>query len=276
MSNKEEFAAGSRQWEAADRSDDPDASGSALSLRLPTACCLPPADFRVVLFDIDGTLIKAVRRPEYRGRMRQMLLDVFGTCGRIAEVDFGGKTDLAIYREALECEGVTPEFIREQLPRLGQVMVDMLYDLASTGEVFRLCPGVAELLEALSKDPRFVPSLLTGNVERLAEAKLRVSGIWHYFRRRGAFGSDAEERDHLPAIAAQRINEHLGHALAPDRFVIVGDTPRDIKCARYFGARIVAVASGQHTSDQLEPFAPDALLRDLSDTEAVLNLLARI
>src|SRR5215216_4969560 len=239
MSNKEEFAAGSRQWEAADRLDDPDASGSALSLRLPTACCLPPADFRVVLFDIDGTLIKAVRRPEYRGRMRQMLLDVFGTCGRIAEVDFGGKTDLAIYREALECEGVTPEFIREQLPRLGQVMVDMLYDLASTGEVFRLCPGVAELLEALSKDPRFVPSLLTGNVERLAEAKLRVSGIWHYFRRRGAFGSDAEERDHLPAIAAERINEHVGHTLAPGNFIIVGDTPRDIKCARHFGARVV-------------------------------------
>ncbi|HEX8184709.1 MAG TPA: HAD hydrolase-like protein [Blastocatellia bacterium] len=231
---------------------------------------------RVILFDIDGTLIKAVRRPEYRGRMRQMLLDVFGTCGRIAEVDFGGKTDLAIYREALECEGVTPEFIREQLPRLEQIMVDMLYELAGTGEVFRLCPGVRELLDALSGDPRFVSSLLTGNVERLAEAKLRVSGIWHYFRGRGAFGSDAEERDHLPAIAAQRISEHLGQSLDPHQFVIVGDTPRDIKCARHFGARVVAVASGQHTLDQLSQSAPDALLRDLSETESVLNLLARI
>jgi len=231
---------------------------------------------RVILFDIDGTLIKAVRRPEYRGRIRQMLLDIFGTCGRIAEVDFGGKTDLMIYREALECEGVTPEFIREQLPRLEQVMVDMLYEMASTGEVFRLCPGVRELLDALSEDRRFVSSLLTGNVERLAEAKLRVSGIWHYFRGRGAFGSDAEERDHLPAIAAERLNEHLGQALDPHRFVIVGDTPRDIKCARHFGARVVAVASGQHTLDQLSQYEPDALFPDLSDTKAVLNLLANI
>lgn len=236
----------------------------------------PAADVRVILFDIDGTLIKAVRRPEYRGRMRQMLLDIFGTCGRISEVDFGGKTDLAIYREALECEGVTAELIREQLPRLEQVMVDMLYDLASTGEVFRLCPGVRELLDALADDSRFVSSLLTGNVERLAEAKLRVAGIWHYFRDRGAFGSDAEERDHLPAIAAGRINERLGQTLDPHRFIIVGDTPRDIKCARHFGARVVAVASGQHTVDQLSEFAPDAMLRDLSDTEAVLNLLAGI
>ncbi|HWP42634.1 MAG TPA: hypothetical protein VNO14_05325, partial [Blastocatellia bacterium] len=62
---------------------------------------------RVLLFDIDGTLIRAVRRPEYRGRIRQLLIDVFGTCGRISEVDFAGKTDLAIYREALECEGIT-------------------------------------------------------------------------------------------------------------------------------------------------------------------------
>ena len=231
---------------------------------------------RVILFDIDGTLIKAVRRPEYRGRIRQMLLDIFGTCGRIAEVDFGGKTDLMIYREALECEGVTPDFIREQLPRLEQVMVDMLYEMASTGEVFRLCPGVRELLEALNEDHRFVSSLLTGNVERLAEAKLRVSGIWHYFRGRGAFGSDAEERDHLPAIAAERLNEHLGQTLDPQRFIIVGDTPRDIKCARHFGARVVAVASGQHTLDQLSRHEPDALFADLSDTKAVLNLLPRI
>ncbi|MFY9573475.1 MAG: hypothetical protein WAV20_18920, partial [Blastocatellia bacterium] len=69
---------------------------------------LHAAGIRVVLFDIDGTLIKTVRRGEYRGLIHSMLLDVFGTCGRISEVDFAGKTDLAIYREALECEGVTP------------------------------------------------------------------------------------------------------------------------------------------------------------------------
>ncbi len=236
----------------------------------------PTSDFRVLLFDIDGTLIRAARRPEYRGRMKQLLVDVFGTCGRIAEVDFGGKTDLSIYREALECEGVTPERIREELPRLEAAMVSLLEEMAATGEVFHLCAGVRDLLEALKGDARFLPSLLTGNVERLAEAKLRVAGIWHYFRGRGAFGGDAEERDHLPAIAAERICDHLGSRLAPDRFVIVGDTPRDIKCARHFGARALAVASGMFSFDQLRQHSPDALLDDLSDTRAVISLLAEI
>lgn len=234
------------------------------------------ADPRIILFDIDGTLITAVRRPEYRGRIRSMLEDVFGTCGRISDVDFGGKTDLLIYREALECEGVTPDQIREQLPLMESRMVALLEEMASTGEVYRLCAGVRELLDVLVGDARFIASLLTGNVERLAEAKLRVAGINHYFQKRGAFGSDAEERDHLPAIAAERINGHMGLTLAPERFIIVGDTPRDIKCARHFGARVLAVATGQHTVEQLKSHAPDALLEDLSDTESVISLLAEI
>ena len=228
------------------------------------------------MFDIDGTLIRAVRRPEYRGAMREILIDVFGTFGRIGEVDFGGKTDLAIYREALESEGVSFETILERLPLVETAMVELMERMAITGEVYNLCSGVGELLESISADERFVPSLLTGNVERLAEAKLRVSGIWHYFRVRGAFGSDAEERDHLPAIAAERMNAHLGLTLLPKQFIIVGDTPRDISCARHFGARVLAVASGQHSRDQLASHHPDALLSDLSETAHVLGLLAEL
>ena len=154
--------------------------------------------------------------------------------------------------------------------------VEILNHLASTGDVFRLCSGVRELLDALALDSRFLTTLLTGNVEKLAEAKLRVSGIWDYFKVRGAFGSDDEERNHLPAVAAERINSHLGQAITAERFIVVGDTPRDISCARHFGARVLAVASGQHTVDQLSAYSPDALLTDLSDTPSVISLLAEV
>jgi phosphoglycolate phosphatase-like HAD superfamily hydrolase len=82
-------------------------------------------------------------------------------------------------------------------------------------------------------------------------------------------------RTKSPAVAAERINTHLG-VLAAERFVIVGDTPRDIACARHFGARVVAVASGQHTVDQLKVYSPDALLPDLSNAASVISLLAEV
>jgi phosphoglycolate phosphatase-like HAD superfamily hydrolase len=227
---------------------------------------------RVLLFDIDGTLIRTVRRPEYRSRVRQVLIDIFGSCGRISEVDFAGKTDLAIYREALECVGISPAEIKGRLPALEAEMVNILYELASTGEVFQVCKGVSQLLEHLATETRLLPSLLTGNVERLARAKLRVAGIGHYFRGPGAYGSDAEERDHLPAIAAARINRHLGRSLPPDRFIIIGDTPRDIACARHFGARVIAIASGSYRVEELTRFSPDSVLTDLSDTKQVIEL----
>jgi phosphoglycolate phosphatase-like HAD superfamily hydrolase len=211
---------------------------------------------RIILFDVDGTLIKAARRGEYRGLINQKLIELFGTCGRISEVDFAGKTDLAIYREALESEGIGIEAIQRLIPEIEVAMAEVLDSMAADGEVFHLCPGVQELLEALSRDSRFVTSLLTGNMERLA------------------FGSDAEERDHLPAVAAARFKEQLGRELAPDRFVIVGDTPRDISCARHFGARVLAVASGSHTVADLAALTPDALLPDLSNTKEVLEILA--
>ena len=231
---------------------------------------------RVILFDVDGTLIKAARRGEYRGLINAKLIELFGTCGRISEVDFAGKTDLAIYREALECEGVSIDAICRRIPEIETAMAQVLDHMASGGEVFHLCPGVRELLEALSHDARFLPSLLTGNMEKLAQAKLRLAGIWDYFKGRGAFGSDAEERDHLPAIAAARFNDYLGQELERDRFVIVGDTPRDIACARHFGARVLAVASGRHTVEELSALCPDAVLPDLSGTDEVLKLLAAI
>ena len=231
---------------------------------------------KILLFDIDGTLIHAVRRPEYRGLINKMLIEIFGTCGRISEVDFGGRTDLSIYREALECEGITVEEIRQRLPVIEAQMVNILQGLAETGIVYKLCAGVRELLDRVASHNQFLPSLLTGNVEKLAEAKLRHVDIWHYFKGRGAFGSDAVDRNHLPAIAAARIRDHLGTELHPEQFIIIGDTPRDISCAKYFGAKVFAVATGKHTLDELLMCQPDAALADFSDASKVVTLLEQL
>jgi phosphoglycolate phosphatase-like HAD superfamily hydrolase len=226
---------------------------------------------RIVLFDIDGTLIRPARRREYRQQIRRLLEEIFGTCGRIDQVDFAGKTDLAIYSEALLPEGITPIQIQKKLALIEAAAVELVDQMAA-----EICDGARQLLEALARDGRFAISLLTGNLEKLAEAKLRAVGLWHYFQLRGAFGNDHPSRDELPRIAARRINEQLGLELPPNRFIIVGDTPLDISCAKRFGAKAVAVASGKYTLEELKPHKPDALLESFRDTHQVIRLLAEI
>jgi phosphoglycolate phosphatase-like HAD superfamily hydrolase len=231
---------------------------------------------RIVLFDIDGTLIRAARRGEYRRLTCEMLVSLFGTFGRLNEVDFSGKTDLAIYSEALAEEGVTLGEIKERLEVLEAAKIEVIARMARDGAVFEVCRGVRELLDAMLNGSDLVASLLTGNLEKLAQVKLELVGLWDYFRLRGAFGSDDHERDHLPAIAAARIREQLNLDLPADRFVVVGDTPRDISCARHFGAKVLAVASGFNTAEKLAVHKPDTLLEDLTDTSRVLELLRTI
>jgi phosphoglycolate phosphatase len=231
---------------------------------------------RIVLFDIDGTLIRPARRREYRQQMRRLLEEIFGTFGHIDQVDFAGKTDLAIYSEALRPEGITVTQIREKLALIEAAAVELVNRMAAEDHLFQICDGARQLLEALNCDGRFAVSLLTGNLEKLAEAKLRAADLWHYFQLRGAFGGDHESRDELPRIAARRINEQLGLELPPDRFIIVGDTPLDISCARHFGAKAVAVASGKHTLEELRPHKPNAVLENLTNTHEVIRLLAEL
>src|SRR5207253_525496 len=137
-------------------------------------------------------------------------------------------------------------------------------------------PGAHATLAATAADPRYRNALLTGNVERAAFMKLRFVGLADFFQLPGAYGDDSHDRRELPALAAARIAAHLGLTLAPAQFIVIGDTPNDIACARHFGARAVAVATGRtYTARDLIVHQPDALLADLTDTDAVLRTLAR-
>lgn len=223
----------------------------------------------VLLFDIDGTLLVPARGRGYRREIKDVLETVFGTAGRLDEVRFDGKTDLLILREALECEGVGPETIRERLHEWRRHFVELTERLGRDEPLFVSCSGVETTLAALGRDGRFALSILTGNLEAMAAVKLAAVGIDSHFRLRGAYGDDHEDRNALPAIAAARIAEQTGRDYAPERFVIVGDTPRDVECARAFGMRCVAVATGHYTVDELSTHRPDAVLPDLCDLDAL-------
>jgi phosphoglycolate phosphatase-like HAD superfamily hydrolase len=135
----------------------------------------------------------------------------------------------------------------------------------------RVLPGVRAALEALG-ERGITQSLLTGNLEPIARLKLGCAGLTDYLDfELGAFGSDHRDRTCLVPITRQRLRERLGAEDAD--IVVVGDTPRDIACARAGHARAVAVATGGFPREALEAHAPDAVLDDLHDTEAVIAAL---
>jgi phosphoglycolate phosphatase-like HAD superfamily hydrolase len=238
----------------------------------------PSSLLRILLWDIDGTLIRSARRGAFKDYTVPMLEGVFGTAGRLPEMTVSGMTDLQIVAEALRDEGFTPAQIRERLDELRErYMQEMERVTSNDDRFFYPLPGAREVLEATSKHPRYHNALLTGNIEPAAHLKMKLVGLSDFFNLPGAFGDESHNRSDLPALAAARINAQLNLDLAPAQFIVIGDTPNDIACARHFGARAVAVATGRmYPDDSLLPYKPDALLPDLSDVELVMQTFAAL
>ena len=226
---------------------------------------------RLVLFDIDGTLLTS----EGMGRaaMRRALGETFGSPGNPA-YRYDGKTDKQIVRDVMRLEGHTDEHIDSKMEKLIEIYLDGLRSGAKSGK-FNVSPleGVVEVLDALEARQDVVLGLLTGNVETGARIKLAAAGIDPDRFRVNAFGSDHEHRPQLPAIAQRRASETLGLDIAGDRMVVIGDTPADIECGRSLGARAIGVASGHYSVEQLQEHDPYAVFPSLANTSQVVETI---
>jgi phosphoglycolate phosphatase-like HAD superfamily hydrolase len=173
-------------------------------------------------------------------------------------VEAAGRTDMAIARDLLLAAGVEAEAIDERAVEVAARAVAAFEDLCPPDLSARVAPGVPELLDALAARPDvYRLSLVTGNLEPVARLKLDRAGIGHRFPAgQGGFGSDHVSRAELPAIARARASDP---PWPRERTVVVGDTPRDIACARADGVRVAAVATG--------PFPIEAL----ADADAVVD-----
>ena len=233
---------------------------------------------RILLWDIDGTLIHSVRTGAYKEYTIPVLEEIFGTAGRLAEMRVSGMTDLQIVFEALRDAGITQEQILERAEVLASRLTEEARRVTGNGtKFFELLPGVRETLEALAAHPRYESALVTGNIKSMAHLKMELVGLDRFFTLPGAFGDESHNRRDLPARAAERIRKHLQVELAPQQFIVIGDTPNDIDCAQHFGARAIAVGTGRfYSTDEILACKPDALLPDLSDVNLVLNTLEKL
>jgi phosphoglycolate phosphatase-like HAD superfamily hydrolase len=179
---------------------------------------------------------------------------VHGLAALDGHVEVAGRTDAAIMRDLVTAAG--GEDFDARWPEVREAAVAAYEELAPPDLSERVAPGVVELLEALAARPdEFRLALVTGNLEPIAHFKLARAGIGHYFERgQGGFGSDSASRAELPGIARARAGDW-----PRERTVVIGDTPRDIACARADDVHVVAVATG--------PFAVEAL----ADADAVVD-----
>lgn len=230
---------------------------------------------RLLLFDIDGTLINSSRIG--RAALGRALHDVFGTAGALESYVFAGKTDRKIVTDLLAAEGWAASDVAARLPELDERMAAAGRELFTSQSVWP-CPGVLPLLAALAALARrddVVLGLLTGNIEATAPLKLAAAGIDPAQFVAGAFGSDSHERDDLFHIAVERVGRATGLHFAAKNVMIIGDTPADIRCAKAGGGQAVAVATGPYPSVALQRHHPDYLFDNLAHTKDVLEVLIR-
>lgn len=224
---------------------------------------------RLVLFDIDGTLLSAGKAA--RESVLAALSDVYGWKQSNGHAhDFSGKTDPQIVRELVEedigrdrCEALLERALERYLEEFSRRL---------SPEAVLCKPGAVELVARLAAVPDVTLGLLTGNLERGARMKLEPPGLNPHFPF-GAFGSDSEDRYRLPPIALERARAHCGRRFAGKQIVIVGDSVHDVLCGRSLSVRSVAVATGPTPAARLAEVGPDVLLESFADVGAAMEAI---
>lgn len=226
-----------------------------------------------MLWDVDGTLLRT-------NGIAQNAFDVAAehVLGRPAgahQVKMSGKTDPLIALEIMAFAGLAEDEARALLPR---VIERLEAELAGARELVReqghVLPGVEAVLRDLAGDPAVAQSVLTGNTAANAALKVQAFGLDRWLDLEvGAFGSDSHDREELVPVALERLARRRGRTLAAGAVWVVGDTPRDLACARAAGARCLLVATGRFALAELEGLGADELRADLGDAESVGRLL---
>lgn len=225
---------------------------------------------RLVLFDIDGTLV--LTGGSGLRAMNRACAELVGHPEALAAIPTAGRTDRAILADVVRT--IERELDDELLAVLRDRYVAMLAEEIQhrgTG-VKAVLPGVRELLDALERRDDVFLGLVTGNFEAGARIKLEHFDLWRYFRC-GAFADDAADRNALVPFAVERAARCGGVHEKPAHVLVVGDTPHDIACARAVQAMGVGVATGGFTERELRDSGADVVFADLSDLPAFLRVL---
>lgn len=214
---------------------------------------------QVVLFDIDGTLLTS-GGAGYKA-FNAIFSNLYGVTDVCKGFKAGGMTDDLIigqlYQSALGRDATAEEVLQVR-----QAYIESFAGYYAQTERLRIMPLAVETVTALAQNKNISLGLATGNYKQTAYEKIKRLKIDQHFAY-GGFGCDSPSREELTALALQRGKDHIGRE--PSAVYIVGDTTRDIECAKHIGAKVIAVATGAHAFEVLAELQPDYLIRDFSE-----------
>jgi phosphoglycolate phosphatase-like HAD superfamily hydrolase len=224
---------------------------------------------RLVLFDVDGTLISSSSITfDY---WKALVKKHFNLDTDRNDIYSEGKTDREILFEHLKDKGIKDP---EKDSRFLSALNDIGNIVAKSIEGIKIqkIENVEVLLNELQKNESIINGLLTGNTYEKARAKLKNSGLWNYFKV-GAFGEVTRVRSELVKTAIDDTFEKTGYKINKEDVYLIGDTTRDIKCAKEANVKIISVATGKESLEHLEKENPDYLFNDFSDIEKIISVI---
>lgn len=226
------------------------------------------SNFRVIFFDVDGTLV------EQTHLMEDGIKAVLSDAGYGVDFDFRpftGNTDYQIFKTLLKEKDLSAEKNVDAAIEMCNNLERKVIHLLQSYEL-NACPGVPELLLSLTKMPIKL-GLLTGNIEAVVAPKLLKAGISPDYFLFGGFGDSSENRTEVAKKAFSKAESFFGGKLDPQDVLVVGDTPRDVTCARAIGAKVLAVATGSYSQAELMQCEPNFVLENLTNMDKVKMIL---
>lgn len=225
---------------------------------------------QVILFDIDGTLLSTggAGMKAFHSAIENNYPSQLKKCGGSLTLDMAGSTDYGLVIEIFEALGIE-DSATERESFFAQYLHCLEHNLSDPSYIGSLMPGITELLERLSYEAnngKLILGLLTGNIAAGAALKLKKYRVDKYFCF-GAYGDDHHDRNELGPIALKRGGSYHELELARAPVTVIGDTPKDIYCARAMAAQAVAVSSGSISHQELANYDPDVLFKDFTDYE---------
>jgi phosphoglycolate phosphatase len=214
----------------------------------------------LILFDLDGTLMVSPKK--MRERFEIAIEKIHGTRPTYDWTKLEGMVDHGILLHGMNEAKVPPEKQLESLPALHDAAYEHFASIVTEEYIQSRLSGVVEFLNSLHN--QYYLGVFTGNYEKTAWKKLELTGIRHYFNF-GMFGHEAETRNHLAQKIQEKAYRIFHTQFDTDEIIFIGDTPRDIECARTIGAHIISVTTGNYDAQTLEQYQPDCIVPSLAD-----------